>query len=270
MTSDPGGERGEQGEHGESDVILGGGHGRDDLQGGVPAEGRRAGAQVYVDDLERPILGPDDEHHLRRVLRLRPGEAVSVCDGRGGWRLCALGPSDVLDPLGAVIACPAPAPRLSVAFALPKADRPEWAVQKLTEIGVDRIILMTTARSIVRWDAERAVRHLARLRSVARHAAMQSRRACVPSVEGPLSFDDVLASGEAGLALAEPGGARGPGLDRPTLLVGPEGGWSPEELSAGLRLVTLGPTVLRSETAAVVAGGLLTALRSGIVARADA
>lgn len=157
---------------------------------------------------------------------------------------------------------PRPAPPVTVAFAVVKGQRPEWAVQKLTEIGVDRIVPVLAARSVVRWPLGESGAPLARLRRVAREAAMQSRRAWLPVVEGVTPFAAVAA--EAGAALAYPGGGR-PSLDRPVLLVGPEGGWDGEELARGLPQVDLGPSMLRAETAAVVAGALLCALRAGVV-----
>ena len=175
--------------------------------------------------------------------------------------MCRFGPA--LEPVGEVQRVPRPQPRVTVAFAVVKGERPEWAVQKLTEIGVDRIVPLQTSRSVVRWPPGETSPQLARLRRVAREAAVQSRRVWLPVVEGVAPFDAVAA--EAGAALAHPGGSA-PSLDRPTLLVGPEGGWDEGELASGPSLVGLGPTVLRAETAAVVAGTLLCALRAGTVA----
>ena len=194
------------------------------------------------------------------MLRLRPGDEVTVSDGVGGWRVCRVGPT--LDPVGEVQRVPRPQPRVTVAFAVVKGERPEWAVQKLTEIGVTRIVPLQTSRSVVRWPLGEASAQLARLRRVAREAAVQSRRVWLPVVEGVAPFDAVAA--EAGAALAHPGGAA-PSLDRPTLLVGPEGGWDEAELASGPSLVGLGPTVLRTETAALVAGTLLCALLAGTI-----
>jgi 16S rRNA (uracil1498-N3)-methyltransferase len=136
-------------------------------------------------------------------------------------------------------------------------------VQKLTEAGVDRIVPFCSSRSVVRWSGERGEGHLARLGRVAREAAMQCRRAWLPEV-GPLAeFADL--AGRPGATLADRGGDP-PSLARPLVLVGPEGGWSDEELAANPRRVGLGPHVLRAETAAVAAGLLLCALRAGVVA----
>ncbi|HLH46067.1 MAG TPA: 16S rRNA (uracil(1498)-N(3))-methyltransferase [Acidimicrobiales bacterium] len=230
-----------------------------------PAAGgaRAAAAHVFVPDLEGPALDEADRHHLGRVLRLRSGEAVSASDGRGGWRPCRWDGA-ALSPDGPIERSPSPQPAVTVAFAVPKGDRAEWAVQKLAEVGADRIIPLLADRSVVRWDAERGDRHTARWAAVARQAAMQSRRLWLPRVEGPCAVSDIAGPGAA---LAEPGGAP-PTLRHPTALIGPEGGWSERELASGLPTVGLGPTVLRTETAAVVAAALLVALRAGSVAAA--
>jgi 16S rRNA (uracil1498-N3)-methyltransferase len=243
---------------------------------------RTAAAHVFVDDLGAPTLAEVDRHHLERVLRLRAGEVVSAVDGRGGWCLCAFtgsgGTARVpgrLEVIGERLTLPEPQVAVTVGFALTKGDRPEWAVQKLTEIGVDRIIPLVTARSVVRWDGDRADRHLGRLREVARLASMQSRRLRLPVIDGvatlaelsqpsELSQSSELSEGMPGVALATVGGGP-PTLAHPTILVGPEGGWSQEEESGTAATVGLGPTVLRTETAAVVAGAYLCALRGAVL-----
>ena len=229
---------------------------------------RAAAAHVYVTDLEAPALGEDDRHHLLRVLRLRPGEPVSAADGDGGWVPCRLTGEGELEPAAAPARAPRPDPRITIALAVPKGDRAEWAVQKLTEVGVDRIIPLVADRSVVRWPADRAGRQVDRWRAVVRAAAMQSRRLWLPQVEAPATTRQLLAAAaSAGVALAEPGGGA-PGLSRPTVVVGPEGGWTEEELEAAPATVALGPSILRTETAAVVAATLLAALRSGLVGQA--
>jgi 16S rRNA (uracil1498-N3)-methyltransferase len=223
-----------------------------------------------VDDVAAPALElePDDAHHLTRVLRLRSGESVSVSDGVGGWRLCAFVGAGGLEPVGEAVREPAPSPPITVGFALTKGDKPEFAVQKLTEAGVDVILPFAAARSVVRWEDDKAARNYARLLRVAREAAMQSRRVWLPVVAPVQGFAAAVAGvvGAAGAppVLAEPGG--GPvSLDHPCVFVGPEGGWSEEELEAGAGLVSLGSDILRAETATVAAGVLLGALRGGFV-----
>jgi 16S rRNA (uracil1498-N3)-methyltransferase len=222
-----------------------------------------AAAHAFVADLNAPELSPEDRRHLERVLRLRPGEDVTVSDGAGRRRLCRFG--DRLDPVGDIQADERPTPAITVALALTKGERLDWAVQKLTELGVDAIVPMRAARSVVRWDTERADRHAERLRRIARQAAMQSRRTWLPAVEDVRPFAELAA--RSGAAMAAAGGAS-PSLRLPIVLVGPEGGWSEDELATGLPTVGLGPTVLRAETAALAAGTLLCGLRSGLVAPA--
>lgn len=217
---------------------------------------------VFVADVAAPVLDDDDRHHLERVLRVKVGEEVTVSDGRGGWRVCAFARAGVLEPVADVEHRPAPTPAITVAFALTKGEKPETAVQKLTELGVDRIVPFIAARSIARWEGDRAERHVARLRKVAREAAMQSRRAHLPVVDEVVDF--AAAAAIPGATLADAGGAP-PTLERPVILVGPEGGWSDEERGRGLPTVGLGDQVLRAETAALAAGALLGALRSRLV-----
>ncbi len=217
-------------------------------------------ASVFVADLEVPVLDAYDRHHLERSLRLRSGDEIMVGDGAGRRRRARLGPT--LEPTGDIEEVPAPRPPVAVAFAPGKRDRPEWAVQKLTELGADRIVLFTAERSVVRWEGERARSHVQRLRRIAREAAMQCRRAWLPELEEVTTFAEVAA--RSGTILASPDGAP-PSLDAGLVLVGPEGGWSERELAADLPRVGLGAHVLRTETAAVAAGALLAGLRAGLV-----
>jgi 16S rRNA (uracil1498-N3)-methyltransferase len=224
----------------------------------------RPAAHVFVDDVSSPELADDDRHHLERVLRLRPGEEVTVADGRGGWRCCRYVGAGQLDVAGPITMAETVLPSVTVGFALTKGERPEWVVQKLTEVGVDRIVPVLTERTVARWDGERAARHVQRLRAIARAAAMQSRRIRLPRVDDVTPFGQVVADVGPAAALAERGG--GPiSLDRPVVLVGPEGGFSAVEAACGLPTVDLGPAVLRAETAALAAGILLCALRVGLV-----
>jgi 16S rRNA (uracil1498-N3)-methyltransferase len=227
----------------------------------IPPALRTAAAHAFVASVDEPVLDDADRHHLERVLRLRPGQLVTVADGEGSWRVCRFEHGARLDPMGDVVSSAAPAPEVAVAFAPVKGDRTEWLVQKLTEVGVDRMIPVVTERAVVRWEGERAGRHVERLRRVAREAAMQSRRVWLPLVED-LTELAALAAREPVVA-AEPGGRR-LALGAGVVLVGPEGGFAPAELAQLPTRVDLGPHVLRAETAAMVAGVLLTAARHGL------
>jgi 16S rRNA (uracil1498-N3)-methyltransferase len=222
-----------------------------------------ARAHAFVDDLDAPVLTAEDHRHFIRVLRLPVGADVTVSNGRGEWRGCGLQVQPALRVLSPVVSEAAPSPPVTVAFALVKGERPELVVQKLTELGVDRIVPFVAERSVVRWDADKAARNAARWREIARQAAMQCRRTWLPVVSELLRFADVAAL--PGAVRAAPGGAP-PSLARTTVLVGPEGGWSPAEAAIGLPTVGLGPHVLRAETAAITTGAIFAALRSGLVA----
>jgi 16S rRNA (uracil1498-N3)-methyltransferase len=234
-----------------------------------------ASAHVFVpsaaDLSDRLEVAGEDGHHLARVLRLRAGETVTVADGAGTWRpytVAATGPGGVvaLDAAGDADREPSSGPRLAVAFALTKGDKPELAVQKLTELGVDRIVPVLAERSISRPDAARAAAMGERWRRVALEAARQCRRATLPAVDDLVPLAKL--AGHPGLVVAERGGAPAAGLDTPPggeilAVIGPEGGLSPAETDA-LRpwaRLGLGPHVLRAETAALAAATVLAAKR---------
>jgi 16S rRNA (uracil1498-N3)-methyltransferase len=217
-------------------------------------------AHAFVADIDQPALDEHDRHHLERVLRLRPGDELTVADGLGQWRRCVLGPT--LEPVSGVERDAALVPPITIAFALVKGGRPELVVQKLTEIGVDTITPFVADRSIVRWDESKAAQQHARLTTVAREAAMQSRRSWLPVVDPLVTFTDLAA--RAGAVMADRGGDV-PSLRTAIVLVGPEGGWSDDERRSGLGSISLGSTVLRAETAAIVAAALLSGLRSSLI-----
>ena len=214
---------------------------------------RASAAHVFVDDVDHPQLDERDEHHLARVLRLRDGEVVTVGDGRGSWRTARWHKSGpIVD--GPSVTVPAP-PTVTIAAAIPKGDRLDWMVQKLVEVGVMCIVLVDCRRSVVRWQPERRATQLDRLRRVGRDAAMQSRRVWLPELVGPVPVAAVV--GREGAVVADPAGAPIESLAHlpDTVVVGPEGGFTADEIR-GATLVALGTTVLRVETAALVAAVL--------------
>ena len=218
---------------------------------------RHSVAHVFVDQLDSPTLGDDDQHHLGRVLRLRDGESVTASNGRGQWRACVWR-SGALEVAGEVVASAPPSVRCAVAFTPVKGDRNEWAVQKLTEIGIDEVIILApTQHSVVRWsDADKQLR---KLRVVAREAAMQSRRVWLPNIVGLAALHEVCAGD--GAAVADPDGVA-LHASVSLVVVGPEGGFAEDELPAGVPRVQLGDTILRAETATLVAATLLVARRA--------
>jgi 16S rRNA (uracil1498-N3)-methyltransferase len=215
---------------------------------------RSSAAHVFVGSLDAPELEPADEHHLRRVLRITERDVITVSDGRGAWMAARLGPAGLVAE-GAPERS-RPAPRGSVLCAIPKGDRPELVVQKLTEIGVDEIGFVRCSRSVVTWPADRQMKQMDRLNRVAREAAMQSRRAWLPTVSAPVPL--ALAAERVGAAAADPDGRLvdvvGGDTTAPNcIVVGPEGGFTNDELDLFADRIRLGSWVLRIETAAIVA-----------------
>lgn len=227
------------------------------MSGPDPAPDGSHGPHVLVDEVDEPVLSDDDRHHLTRVLRIRVGDSITVGDGAGRWRACRLGEQP--EPVDRVFVVPRQEPAIGVAFALIKGGRPEMVVQKLTELGVDRIVPFTAARSIVRWDDDKAAKSAVRFQRVAREAVMQCRRAWLPAIDPVATFDEVVAM--PGMSMADrSGGAID--LESPFVMIGPEGGWDETEAVAKVPRVRLAEPVLRAETAAIAAATLLGAARS--------
>jgi 16S rRNA (uracil1498-N3)-methyltransferase len=219
----------------------------------VNPELRGSAAHVFVRSLDAPELADDDRHHLVRVLRVGGHETVTVSDGCGRWSAARMSPGG-LELQGDVHVEPPMTP-VRVRTAIPKGERCEWMVHKLTEVGATEITLVHCSRSVVRWTDERAGRQLDRLRRIALQASMQARRVWLPEIDGPLPF----AGAARGGVLADPSGV--PLSTRPdAVLIGPEGGWSDDELAGGQARACLGPLVMRVETAAVAAAVLIGAL----------
>lgn len=216
---------------------------------------QRASALVFVDDIDDPVLPSDDAHHLGRVLRLRAGDEVCVADGQGRWRTTSFDGRDAVSPVEDVQTSERPTPLLTVGIALVKGEKPDLVVQKLTEVGIDRIALFEAARSVVRWDSDRTRRNVERLNRIARSACAQSRQLWFPRVE----FCDLQSLLDDDAAVADFDGRPIERSDH-IVLIGPEGGWADGEY-AGADRVDLGPNVLRAETAAIAAGIQLTMRR---------
>lgn len=226
--------------------------------------GRIADAVIVLDGVEG--------RHAAVVRRLRVGERVDLTDGAGqvaqclveevaGWGLtCRVSSRYDVAP---------PSPRVVVVQALPKGDRGELAVELLTEVGTDVIVPWAASRCVTRWRGERAASALARWRSSARESAKQARRAWLPEVRelaGTAAVAELLAGAALPVLLHESATRAVSSLPVPdagdvVVVVGPEGGISDEELSvfaaAGADAVRLGPSVLHTSTAGVVAAGVL-------------
>ena len=225
-------------------------------------ERRRAAAHAFVIDVNAPFLNDDDFHHLAKVLRLRSGESVSVSDGRGSWRICTYEMSAALAIDDSVVHIETNLRSLTVAFSVTKNDKPDLVIQKLTELGIDHIVPIITERSIVRWDSDKGAKNQARWQKIAREAAMQSRSVFLPTIhEVYPSVEKFVDTYGPNIAVADPeGGALTANIT--TLVIGPEGGFTHQEMDLMPQRVSLPGGILRAETAAVAAGVMLSHMRS--------
>ncbi|MEO0325339.1 MAG: RsmE family RNA methyltransferase [Myxococcota bacterium] len=225
---------------------------------------RRVPVDALPEEAATLRLPAPAQQHLR-VLRLGPGDALLLFDGRGGLaeaRLEAGGTARVKRRFRAEPDAP-----LGLVMGMPKGKKAGDVVRQATEIGATEIVFFQGARSVATPDAARAAKRRARWATLATEAARQAERAWTPAVRGPVVLDEALAA--RGAAPGFVCGARQDGPRRPSargwVAVGPEGGLSAEELrafrDAGWTPLSLGPTVLRAETAAVAALALLAAAR---------
>ena len=208
-------------------------------------------------------------HHLARVARLRPGERIEVSDQVRAYRAVteSCSPVEVRFRVEGRLPDPAPTPRVEAALAIIKFPRFEWAIEKLTELDVRRIIPVVAERSDAKLVA-RASKRLTRWRRIAFEAAQQSRRLAAPTVEPPTGFDEALRGCPAvKMLLAGPGrrpATRVYGGEAARFLVGPEGGWTADEENQakanGFEEASLGLTVLRAETAAVAMAAICASI----------
>ena len=221
--------------------------------------------------------GPEGRHAVS-VKRLNPGEAVVLTDGRGGWAEAVVKAAEGKDRLVVAVSSagrePEPGVRITVVQALPKGDRGELAVETMTETGVDAIVPWQASRCITQWRGDRGAKSLAKWRATAREAGKQSRRVRFPEVAEALSTRQVaalLADADLAMVLHEDRDAPSdalaaaplPASGSIVLVVGPEGGVSPEELAvfagAGAHPYRLGRSVLRTSTAGTAATAVLLA-----------
>lgn len=212
-------------------------------------------------------LTADEARHLREVLRLKPGDPVSVFDGEGKEfrarvaqarrESAELELDEQIEP-----ARPESPLEITLAVALLKGEKFDLVVQKATELGVTKIVpLMTRFADIKLRDENDAGKRVARWQRIALEAAKQSGRAVVPEVSVPVAVSSLF--NERCLLFSERGGEELKPIEKEqiTAIIGSEGGWADEELeqarAAGAQIVTLGGRILRAETAAITATALL-------------
>jgi len=235
----------------------------------------------YVDALpevgELAVVDGDEGFHAANVRRIRTGEELDLGDGNGAVAHCVVEDAAKGRLTARVLdrsIVPAAAPAVTVVQALPKSDRSELAIELATEAGADAFIAWAASRSVARWDGLAKVdKGLRRWGAVARSAARQSRRPYIPPVTGVVSTAELVQQvrddGATALVLHESATVKLSELpvaqaDSLLLVVGPEGGIADDEIAAltaaGATAVRLGPTVLRTSSAAAVALGALGVL----------
>ena len=221
------------------------------------------------------ITGPLLQH-LRASLRLQPGELLTVTDERGRRYRAEIAEVSIGTLIGRILdttsAPPKTSPSIVLAQSLLKGEKMDWVIQKATELGVARIAPVLASHSVVRPRADRIEHQLARWQRIALEAAQQSERWSVPVIDEPATVPHLLSTSKTAavkILLAE----RSDGASLTNLplhndgdvwlLIGPEGGWEEAEFrhmrEQGFVGVTLGPRILRAETAAIAA---LTILQS--------
>jgi len=226
---------------------------------------------------EQAPLSPEDDHHVRRVLRLGVGADLVLSDGRGREAPARLTAEGVV-LTGDVVVVQERSPRLHVVQALAKSRKVDEVIRSVTELGVSAVTVVAADRSVVALSGPKTRKVQDRWHSIARSAAGQSRRAHLPEVQGPVSVEEVAAgvgdrvvglvaevAARTGLRTALMGAGRVADPHEVRIAIGPEGGWSDDELAvfdgAGWVAVTLSSSsVLRTEHAGLVASAGIAAL----------
>jgi 16S rRNA (uracil1498-N3)-methyltransferase len=220
-------------------------------------------------------LPEEESRHCAQVLRFQTGDQIEVIDGQGRRaqaHITHVRKQEVAIELGAIEQLPRPNPALVLAAAVPKGKTMDWVIEKAVELGVARIVPLMTHHTVVKYDSSEAIKKAEKWQKQALEACKQCGQTWLPEVETPLSMSQFLATPRGGAKLiasladgAQPLRPIMEAMDQPesvTILIGPEGDFSEQEtqgaIAAGYQPVTLGPLVLRCETAALL---VLSALR---------
>ncbi|MCH3972703.1 MAG: 16S rRNA (uracil(1498)-N(3))-methyltransferase [Oscillospiraceae bacterium] len=216
---------------------------------------------------EEIVLGGEDAHHIAKSLRMRPGEAVTLCDGNGldyHGEIAEVGTETVrIQILSSEKNQTEPSVNVTLCQGVPKSAKMDWIVQKAVELGVSRIVPTLTARCVSRPEEKSAAKKVQRWQKIACEAAKQSGRGVLPRVLPFALLPKAVAAAPGKCLLFYEGG--GEKLTNAvqetdtnvTIFVGPEGGFAPEEVQllqdAGGMVASLGPRILRTETAPLAA-----------------
>ncbi|MBQ1255881.1 MAG: 16S rRNA (uracil(1498)-N(3))-methyltransferase [Clostridia bacterium] len=230
-----------------------------------------------IEDARAP-LSQEETVHALRVLRLKDGDEIQVLDGEGGlWSACLRVKSaeEAYCELTEELSSRESDVFVTVYMGIPKGDKLEFLAQKLTELGVKRLVPVRMERSIAKIEEKEKDKKLARLRKIAQEAQKQCGRGLEMEITDPMNFDQAvkdMRENDVTLLLWEEAKETRirdiyremPGLKKVASVVGPEGGISQKEadkiISAGAKCITLGPRILRAETAAVTGAGIIMSL----------
>lgn len=222
----------------------------------------------YVPEARAVLTGPDAKH-IAKSLRMHPGEPLILCDSIGTDYNCEIeridGETVTVSVLNFCRSVSEPSVRVTLYQAFPKADKMDAVVQKAVELGVIRVVPVLSERCVSRPDEKAAKKKIERWQKIAEEAAKQSGRGVIPQVCPYLSFRTAIQEAEqAGTVLFfyEGGGAHisdlvAPATQEASLFIGPEGGFAEAEVAFaqahGAQMATLGPRILRTETAPIAA-----------------
>ncbi|MEF9953196.1 MAG: 16S rRNA (uracil(1498)-N(3))-methyltransferase [Clostridium sp.] len=222
------------------------------------------------------IIDGDDVKHISKVLRLRQGDEIQVSDGKSNEYIATIDTIDKKEVICSVVEsfknqteCDV---KITLFQGLPKSTKMELIIQKGVEIGIDNIIPVITDRVVVKTESKDLSNKIDRWNKIAKEAAKQSGRGCVMEIDNPISFSDALNMvKEFDIAVMPYENADDEGLKKVlsqhreakniAIFIGPEGGFEGDEvslaLSQGVYPVTLGPRILRTETAGLVASSII-------------
>lgn len=219
-----------------------------------------------------------DVNHIKNVLRMKPGEKIRVCTRNGQNYFCSISDitesfvrADILEKEAESTELPC---RIYLFQGLPKNDKMEWIIQKTVELGVYEVIPVAMKNCVVKLDDKKAAKKLQRWQAIAESAAKQSKRTVIPTVKQPVTYKEALKiASELDITLVPYENERGMDATREIMgqlkagqtigvVVGPEGGFAPEEIAlvdehATMHRISLGRRILRTETAGLAALAML-------------
>jgi len=222
------------------------------------------------------VIDGDDVKHIKKVLRLNPGDSITVCDGKGNDYHASIKDIESNRVIAAILdvykSGTEPPIEVTLFQGIPKSDKMDFIIQKSVELGVSRIVPVITERTVVKLDSKKdATNKVTRWQRISLEAAKQCNRGFVPRVENPVDYEEALKLCQQSYLKIMPYEKENKynlkkclyGCDpaKTAVFIGPEGGFSEEEVkkasASGVKPVTLGPRILRTETAGIAVLSIL-------------